>query len=244
MPRSITSRLAAAATGAAFIAAACFSTPALACWDGMAASGEGIHVSLWRSASWRPDTARHMAIWITRLEALVPAGTTVSVMNQTIMCDGPACPADLGGIPDLDGVPEPSRVDMASVFDATAKMLRVSPAERARAASLSSSLYTVQVYAGARKGALAERERVHALRDESELDLSGFYTEGGFPAVHPVAHILADGGTYRVVVGAHRSIAEATRAADALAAVGVKAFVRPMPTGTSYDEPVSSNGEG
>jgi len=239
MARS-TSRIGSAFSFAmAFVAAISLAAPALACWDGMAAAGQRVDVSVWRDASWRPETAQSMATWITRLDALIPEGTTVTILNQSIMCDGPACPESVFGLE------EPVSGDMPSAFAVTAKMLKVSPAVRARAASLTSSVYTVQVYAGAKKGALAEREHIHALADELEVGLSGFYVEGGFPAIHPVAHIVREGDTYRVVVGAHRTIANARIAVDALSAKGVKGvkgFVRTMPPGTTFDEPVSSSG--
>lgn len=212
-------------------------TPAAACWDGVAAGGRGISINLWQDASWSPSQARHLASWVRRFEALVPAaGAHVEVMNGHVHCDGDAC-SDTAWV-------EIGRGDLGQAFAATPRLLGVSPAAVARARSLPASVYTVQVFAGAERGARGARDRVHAVRDEHDMDLAGFYTVGGFPAVHPVAHILRDGtdrgAPFRVVVGAHLSREEAEAAAAELRAHGVASFVRALPDLPTFDEPFVS----
>ncbi len=210
---------------------------AQACFDGLSATGEGVRIIQVQEAQWDPATARRMASWVTRLEALVPARTTIEITNGSVSCEGDGC-ANPAWIDLPSG-------DMVQAFAATADLVGADAASIARAGRLTSSVFTVQVYAGSRKGALAMRERIHALDVAALGDLAGFYSEGGFPAVHPVAHVLHDPSegtdTHRVVVGVHRRVGEAREIVPILRAAGFPGFARPLPEGIAVDEPVQSD---
>jgi hypothetical protein len=236
--------LAAAALVAA--AALAHAPPTVACADGAGARGQRSSIVLWtESASWRPATARSLAVWLRRLDALVPEGNAIHVVNETVTCEGPRCiEPSLGA----------GRLDLRSAFDTAARLVRSPASEVARARGLGGPVHTVQVFAGGERGARAARDRVHAARDAARLDLAGFYEEGdvsslhgaaGVPTVLPVAHIVrersAEGALHRVVVGAHLTPQEAADAAATLRAAGIAAFPRLMPAGEAFEEPVFSS---
>lgn len=112
-----------------------------------------------------------------------------------------------------------------TLFREVARIVGASPADVARARSLETPVYVVQV------GVFAERRGADALaaqvssRDEAE---HGFLEAGGFPADNPEAHVVTIASArelHRVYVGAFVDRGEA----EALAAsLGERAFVRAL----------------
>ena len=150
---------------------------ASACWDGLAAGGDGVSISLWQDASWNPARARQMAVWVTRLEAIVPADTSIEIMNGSLSCGGAGCP---------DGAfLEVRPGDLAHAFDAAAKLFGTPRAAAARAKSLPSSLFTVQVFAGAEPGARGARDRVPCPARRARAGSLGLLHRGRLPGDSP-----------------------------------------------------------
>jgi hypothetical protein len=220
-------RLAALATVVALVFAA---SPAQACWDGYQA-GVGrvgvLEASL--VGEWSPQEALHVARWLSRTERLLPPDAELFVELGHATCEGPGCGSAREFEVDLDDWPQ--------AFDVIAARLGASRETIDAARALEPKVFTVQVFAGSRAGATIIKQKVLA----AGKSLHGFYSAGGFPAPHDDAHILRDGATYRVVVGAFLDEAEARAALAELKAENIEGFVRALPSLPTFEEKSSSS---
>lgn len=203
-----------------------------ACWDGIAVSSDRVVLGIDTRASWSPEGARHWAKWLGRLDALVPAGKQLVVMQGAVeICDDGHENCEEAAMTWDDGSAFTLFQIAVALFDADGR--QVAHARRAGHTAL-----TVQVAAthdAAAATALATRI------NDAELELAGFYDVGGFPSTNDVAHVVErvtdDGVRYEVVVGAFLDRAQAH---DALAALdegfGLHGFVRTLDQRTLDDE--------
>ncbi len=187
-------------------------TRARACWDGFAASLG--HVSVLVASdetSWHPADVAETALWLGRVNALLPDNGSLELEHGYGSLDCGQGPTDFawrGGFPQL--------------FQQVAQQCHATSRDRARAMSTVTPVYTVQL-AATRDEANADRiaEAVNA----RELAVSGFIDVGGFPAMNPVAHVVSEGAMHRVWVGA---FLERTEAESVATLLGEGAYVRPL----------------
>lgn len=211
----------------AFFAAAAPSV-ARACWDGYAASVGRVFIGVADDRPWDPGSARAVARWGARIDALLPANTLLNAQFNTVtFCqeakDG--CGETLGEaqLPSLESLP--------TLFSSVAKLTRASPAAVRRARAIDAQPFTLQVFA-----ARAERraKAIAARIDESGAGRHGFYEAGGFPAFNSTAHVVrgedaAGRPLFRVVVGAFLDRKEAASLGDSIKTqLGIQGFVRPL----------------
>jgi hypothetical protein len=188
-----------------------------------------VSVATGEDATWDPTEIREVALWGSRIDALLPAGTHLdSELGTITFCktlpDG-TCGASLADIP-YGNEPLPA------LFGQTAILTHASPAAIRRAMTLTVAPLTVQVFASkspGRAGAVAS-----AIDAADEAGDSGFINVGGFPANNPTAHVVAGIDAagkpiHRVLVGAFLARADAAAAeARVRKALGLKGFVRPL----------------
>lgn len=203
-----------------------FARPVLACWDGWSATVGRVEILQAGDEAWNPAMARDVALWGGRIDAMLPAGG--SLMSE----HGRFALADAAGATTegrWDGV------HLESLFKLAAKILgrRAQAQESAR----DGTALTVQLFAGrSQSSADAFTAQLTARAEAAQVgEPAGvFYTAGGYPANHAVAHVVLerDGGgapIYRVLAGAFldRTQAEAARRSlrDAL---GTSGFVRAL----------------
>jgi hypothetical protein len=211
-----------------------------ACYDGYEANVRNAAASVGFGSVWHPEVARHVATWLTRVDALLPAGVTVTVYPWSVECEGKACATT--------SVALDVRAGFKAAFAATARNVGADARTMRRAGALAADPVTVQVYAGSQQTARAIAERISNHQpggeagenwvgspdDEGAANWSGFYEAGGFPAFRPAAHVvratLPDGSVvHRVVVGAFLTVADAEVVrASVEAATGARGFVRPL----------------
>jgi hypothetical protein len=217
---------------AATLGAACLvagSSPAEACWDGYSASVGHVAIAQAGDGEWRRDEALALAEWMTKTDAMLPPHVELSSEHGHIELRE-------------EGLAEPiaegtwSGRDVRDLFKKTGELLgarRVVDARRASTMRVGTP-YTVQLLA-VKSRASAERFATATNTRDEPLDLKGnFYSAGGYPAIHPVAHVLdADpngprDGLTRVVAGAFLDEQSARAAAADLGKQGVAAFARPL----------------
>jgi hypothetical protein len=201
---------------------------AQACWDGYSAFIGRVSLSVPDDASWSPPLAREVALWGSRIDALLPRGTRLdSELGSTSYCATGADGLCSEALVDLPG----SVDDLPTLFGKTALLTRASPREIRRIMALTVAVLTVQVFAsksGRRAGALA------AAIDAAGAGDHGFINVGGFPASNPTAHVIAGkdasgASIHRVVVGAFLTRGDAAIAeAGVRKALGLAGFVRPL----------------
>ena len=201
--------------------------PAAACWDGYAAVYKDL-VLQGGDTEWSPETARKLALWMPRIQALVADEGAEIYMGSAYIRDREL------------SYPEG---DFEALFAVLVDELDIDAAGRRAAMGEGNTALTVQV-AATRNRARAEA-LVHRLLHEhpaaqldadpellSLFDPHGFYEAGGFPADNSAMHImerLDDDGTtvYQVVVGAFM---ERSAADEVLQEVrrtyGIDGFVR------------------
>jgi hypothetical protein len=203
-----------------------------ACWDGYA--GEIPHVSVGMQAgsrTWSPDTARELAQWLVRIDALRPQGHSVSAWDGAVrVCEersGPRATSCLGD----DHWDRWDGRTFWSMFRAVALAVGAKPVAVRAALQRKATPFTVQVAVGYdERGARALARRFNQTHPADH----GFYEAGGFPADNDVVHVMADrddegAPIFRVVVGAYLTRAEAQATVVRVrAAAGLQGFVRPL----------------
>ena len=188
-------------------------TQAHACWDGFAASvGRVTVLESSENTEWEPRDVEETALWLGRLNALLPAAGSLHVEHGLGELDCGAGPVEFawqGGWPQR--------------FREVARQCQVTASERARAMATVTPVFTVQLAATHDQ---AQAERLAESVNARELDASGFIEVGGFPATNPSAHVVSEGSLHRVWVGAFVSREQA----EQLAATLEGGYVRPMQT--------------
>ncbi|MDC0744562.1 SPOR domain-containing protein [Polyangium mundeleinium] len=203
---------------------------AAACWDGWYAEVGGVGITRGLGvAEWNPEHAREAARWGARINALLPPGAALA-----IEWDEATCASDQGACGAVTTIAAGSE-DLPATFRAVAKAFHVPAAKVRKARALDPELYTVQIFAGSKRRALAVKDHVAAL----DAGDHGFFVEGGFPAPKQTAHVLRDpeaDGPHRVIVGTFLSRKEARAALAGLRAKGFGGYVRALPAGKAIQE--------
>lgn len=182
---------------------------AYACWDGVYASMGHVTLQQGENISWSVTDLENYALWLGRVNALLPPDGELAVEFGIAELDCGEGDVELtwnGSFPRL--------------FHQVAAHCHATRAERAHAMSTITTLYTVQV------GAVENEAGANRLADDinaRELGAHGFIEIGGFPANNPAAHVIPDGETHRVWVGAFLDRTEAEAVATEL---GGGAYVR------------------
>jgi hypothetical protein len=212
--------------------------PALACWDGFSATiGHARYGQAMAAGEWSVEGARNATRWAARFDALLPAGVDLDVQNANFTCTGAK---------GCDGLSAPPDAGPAALFDAIADAFAVPSAARSAAFARTQPIYTVQLFAGSQEAALALRDRVNRRAGTGTLDTGPdgeMFEAGGFPALNPKAHAVADvvnPKLVRVVVEEYPSIDAARAGERALRSQGFDGIVKELPRGTALDEPASS----
>ena len=190
-----------------------------ACWDGYAVR-QGDIAFTGGDETWDAASARDLATWTLRLQALLgPTGTVEAEFGFGEACIGDRCV-------ELTGHAHTPR----ALFDDVARALAIPAAQRAAALRITAEPYAVQV-AATHDGAAAET--LAARISQGDLPI-GFYEAGGFPADNPEAHVVkahdASGAViFRVVVGAFVDRADASaHAAEIATATGLPTLLRKL----------------
>lgn len=203
-----------------------FARPVLACWDGWSATVGRVDILQAGDEAWNPQTAREVALWGGRIDAMLPAGG--ALMSE----HGKFELSDASGVTTAgswDGV------HLESLFKLAAKILgrRAQAQDSAR----DGTALTVQVFAArSERSAAAFTAQLATKAEAAQLSEPAgvFYTAGGYPANHAVAHVVLerdDGGApiYRVLVGAFLDRSKADAARRSLRdTVGAAGFVRTL----------------
>jgi hypothetical protein len=215
-----------------FAATLALSAPAAACFDGFSARLHETSLLRTSDGSWSIEEARRLARWAARFHALPgSAGGVHAEFSQLEIC--PAGVSLGGERCHLELIDEWYELDvddlLSTIFDRVAARRAVSTTS-ARAAT--ATLYTVQVAAFSRRGrAEALAGEINRQNELGELpwEPSSFYSAGGYPAIHDVAHVVRaerEGGeVFRVVVGAFVDPAEAEVYQRAIRAAGGQAAI-------------------
>lgn len=197
-----------------------FAPDARACWDGRAASSPRVSIAVPGDDTFDPADARAAGVWLQRIEAILPPSASVTAFGETLsIC------AKRDQCKDVEW--QPGRYDR--LFDQVAAGVGAESSVVSRARHMAASVFTVQVLASrSRKSAEAFAARIDAPMD---LD-PGFYDAGGFPAVNPVARVVASSDTgrpiWRVIVGTYLDRQQADSMRINLARRGVHGFVREL----------------
>jgi hypothetical protein len=218
----MTTRLLAASLAALTLATV--PSAANACWDGISVSTERITLAVPGDATWSPEDARRWAKWAGRIDALVPAGKTLSVVFGDVeICDDATSTCTLA----------PATWDNAdpfTLFELVADTVGATPKQIATARKTAITPLTVQVAA---TDDLAAAHRLATRVNEAGLELTGFLDIGGFPAMNAYAHVVESTSTvgtrYHVVVGAFlQRDAAKSAAAELDAQLGLHGFIRTL----------------
>lgn len=187
---------------------------ALACWDGFYARVGNVD-EMGGDTTWDETTLKHHALWLGRVNALVPKDATVTSEHGFVMLT-------VGGKSHeftwQDG-------NYRTLFDTVAHDVGASTNDIDRALRMETRVYVVQ--AGAFVNESRARSWAETLSQGDEAE-HGFFEVGGFPADNPEAHVVTISGAktlHRVYVGAfvHRSEAE-----NLAKRLGRGAFVREL----------------
>ncbi len=206
--------------------------PAAACVEAVTVATERVTISDANLPdNWREPTVRDAALWVRRLERLLPAGTTLAVEFGAVeLCED----ANADDVRCVDVSPAWRDGQWPTLFRIVAHALAASPEQMRRALAVRARPLTVEV------ASTADRAYADGLAARL-LDALGAYPEahgfvqlGGRPADLPVAHVLTapdphGGRLYRVVVGAFldRVEADAVRLLVATEA-GLAGRVKPL----------------
>ena len=208
-----------------------YAAPAHACFDGFSVASERVGATMRTDGSWRLAEARTMARWTARLEALLPAGATMTM--ESVWSVG-VCSAqgECQDVAAMDGSDDPIlgaglEQQMARVFERTASTLGVSARQRALARGTKATLYVVQIGAFRSWGAasdLAAKINMNAQHGSPGWEHHTFYSAGGYPALHnPVAVHGTEVGAetmHRVIAGVFVDADEARAQRARLAQAG------------------------
>jgi hypothetical protein len=187
-----------------------------------------VSLSVAADDAWSPALVRDVALWGTRIDALLPAGTQLeSELGSVTFCktlpDG-ACGDVVNELPySADKLP--------TLFGKMAVLTHGSSTKIRRIMALTVSVLTVQAFAS--KSA-RRANAVAASIDAAGAGEHGFINVGGFPANNPTAHVVAGKDAagspiHRVFVGAFLSRGDAAGVeASVRKALGIKGFVRPL----------------
>lgn len=212
------------AAGLSSLALLALSSPASACWDGYSAQVGNVMIMQAGPDAFDPATARDIAAWAPRIDAVLGADTTLTSEHGFVDVVAP-------------GHEEQGRWEDGKMESLYRLAVRLSHRTAPRDAGLAARPYTVQVFAArSYDNASAFAASLDAALDArtESTDIVGFYEAGGYPARHPLTHVItekdADGRPiHRVVVGAFLREAEAR---DAFASLhrekNVGGFVRPL----------------
>ena len=196
---------------------------ACACWDGFSATVGRVTFSAPGNDSdgvLRFGTAKAVARWGARLDALLPAGTTLEVgFGQVSLCNAnDEC--ESFELKDWSGAASDSEPKLNArlkrVFRQTVAELNLSSVANA-ALRTRGRLFSVQVGSfRARRFAQKMADRINQQHANGSLpwEHHTFYSAGGFPALHDVAYlarvnVAGRGVFYRVIVGAFTTSREA-----------------------------------
>ncbi len=182
--------------------------------------------------SWSALEAWDELTWAHRIDALLPDGVSLTI-RFTVDCTG-------GDVCEKLVMTESESLSKEQHFDRVASVLGISKAAKARARALQPTLYTVQVFSGTEKGALAMRDSLVNKEEGDTLLGASCFEQGGFPAFNPGFHAvrdIRDASVVRVVAGVHCSLEAAQETAKGLRAAGVKAFATPLPRAEAIAEP-------
>ncbi len=203
-----------------------FARPVLACWDGWSATVGHVEILQAGDDGWDPALARDVALWGGRIDAMLPpGGALMSEHGKFELSDG----AGITTPGTWDGV------HLESLFKLAAKILgrRAQAQDSAR----NGTALSVQLFAGrSQRSADAFVAQLEARAGAAQVtEPEGvFYTAGGYPANHVLAHVVLerdDGGApiYRVLVGAFLDRTKADAARRSLRdALGASGFVRAL----------------
>jgi hypothetical protein len=194
--------------------------PAAACWDGLLVERDNMFVQIDVSTPWYVDV-QIAADWVTRIDALLPAGAELTVTFGLVDIVDPQGTCVMVTAEEVD--------DFEAAFARVASACGSSEAEIAAARDLEGELFTLQLLS-TRDRAKAEAT-VEAI-NESQCEWQGFYSEGAFPGANRCAELetiwQADGReVHRVLVGNYldRVTAELDRA-EISGELGIEAMVR------------------
>ncbi len=201
--------------------------PAEACWDGYSATVGHVSIAQASEGTWSSDQALLLAEWMTKTDAMLPPHVELVSEHGQIRLqeEGLADPIAQGTW---------SGSDVRELFRKAGQLLGARRVVDARRAStmIVGPTYTLQLLAVTSH---ASAERFASVTNEraDTLVLKGsFYSAGGYPAIHPVAHVIdvdaagqRDGYTH-VVAGAFLNEQSARAAAAELKKQGVAAFAR------------------
>jgi hypothetical protein len=187
-----------------------------------------VSLSVAADDAWSPALVRDVALWGTRIDALLPAGTQLeSELGSVTFCktlpDG-ACGDVVNELPYCAD-------ELPTLFGKMAVVTHGRGREIRRIMALTVSVLTVQVFASKSE---SRASAVAAAIDPEGAGESGFITVGGFPANNASAHVVASKDAvgspiHRVFVGAFLSRGDAVRVeASVRKALGIKGFVRPL----------------
>lgn len=184
---------------------------AYACWDGIYASMGHITIQQGEEFEWNVTDLENYALWLGRVNALLPP-------NGELTAEFDVAELNCGE----DDLQITWNGSFPRLFNQVAAHCHTTRAERTRAMSTVTTVYTVQ--AGAVQNE-AGANRLAASINARALDAHGFIQIGGFPANNPTAHVISDGTVHRVWVGAFLDRAEAESVATEL---GGGAYVRSL----------------
>ena len=200
----------------ALVAALVLFVPSIAdaCWDGYSAQVGNVSAS-GDDTTWDEATVRNHALWLGRINALLPQNAQIVVQLGFVTLD-------VGNTSDEfawhDG-------DYRTLFDAVATRVGSSSEAKQRAMRTKTPVYVVQAGAFVKESRAEAWAAALSQRDEAEY---GFIQTGGFPADNPEAHVVTTSGKrklHRVYVGAFLQRTEAEKLAKRL---GGGAFVREL----------------
>jgi len=193
---------------------------AAACWDGTRLHYGKVMID-GGGMTWDPKLAASAAIWMPRIDAILPGTDRYYFEWGTAYFDA--------------GVeihyPE-GRLDI--LFRRLANHQGLSRAERRAAMRAGGHAYTVQLGAFSTEEAASRYANGlwnDAYASETSIGAFGVYEVGGFPAENSTLYVIegdnAEGETvYRVVSGAFSERGAAAAVRDALSGKGIPAFVR------------------
>jgi hypothetical protein len=166
---------------------------------------------------WEPAIVRDWATWVVRIDALLPAGSSLEAFGA------------FATVKRGSDEREVEWHDLEELFDGVSA-LQSDPTRATRARSKTAQVHTVQIFASATR---AGAERTAERANELDLDDLGFFFAGDAPAPNPIAHVVEEAGRgrrmHKVLIGAYLDERAAVLASRTLARMlGTPTFVRPL----------------